>query len=237
MLSCKLLLKEFSLLSTSLLNETMGFNIVVIKTTSLLYQDGSFSTDIMVTFNEINTKLWKYGMEFAAKLLLCVGYLVLSNFQTNFCSLLVLLFGTISRQRSLDKVNLSFNFEARTACRCETAGVNISGKSKNWPFLSPLQQVSGHNLHNMQHTKLIFGPQRQNKLLFLLLKEKFDLTMLWGIVGRKGISMVNCSKFLFIIWLLLRQHFWKLGSHDLELLALLFALFGTLPKSTVSGPF
>ena len=89
----------------------------------------------------------------------------------------------------------------------------------------------------MQYTKLIFGPQRQNKLLFLLLKEKFDLTMLWGIVGRKSISMVNCSKFLFIIWLLLRQHFWKLGSHDLELFALLFALFGTLPKSTISGPF
>ena len=57
LLSCKLPLKEFPLLSTSLLNKIMGFNIVVIKTTSLLYQDGSFSTDIMVTFNEINTKL------------------------------------------------------------------------------------------------------------------------------------------------------------------------------------
>ena len=77
-------------------------------------------------------------MEFAAKLLLCVGHLVLSNFQTNFCSLLVLLFGTISRQRSLDKVNLSFNFEARTACRCETAGVNISGKVQKLTIFEPL---------------------------------------------------------------------------------------------------
>ena len=74
----------------------MECNIAVINTANILYQNGSLSKNIMVSFNEINTK-WKYGIEFIVKLLPGVRYHVFRNFQTNCFRLLVVLSGTIRR--------------------------------------------------------------------------------------------------------------------------------------------
>ena len=102
------------------LNETMGSNIVVMKTGNLSYQNGSSSKYSMITFNRINTKLWKYDGEFVAKLSYFVFFVILSdilfftNFQANFCSLLVILSDTIPGWISLfTVVSLIFNFGAK----------------------------------------------------------------------------------------------------------------------------
>ena len=92
-----LLRKKYPLLSISLSNEIMGCNIVVIKTANLIYQKRSLSKDILFTFSEIDTKFWKYGIEFVDKLLPCDRYLVFNNFEINFCSSSVILSGTIPR--------------------------------------------------------------------------------------------------------------------------------------------
>ena len=80
----------------------------------------------------------------------------------------------------------------------EVVGVNISVKHKNWPYCSLCQYVLGNNLYNMSHTNLIFAPQRLNNLLFLLSKEKFDLTIFRGILGFKMISIVHNIMVFFI---------------------------------------
>ena len=51
------LLKEFLLLSTFLFDRVIECNIFVMKTANLSYQNRSSSKDIMVDFDEINTKL------------------------------------------------------------------------------------------------------------------------------------------------------------------------------------
>lgn len=78
-------------------------------------------------------------------------------------------------------------------------GVNILWNPQNWPFMNSLcQQFLGHNLKILDHLKLKFNPQRLHSLLFLLLKEKSDLRMFWGIRGCKSTSIVSFSTFLSI---------------------------------------
>ena len=49
----------------------MEYDIVVMKKAKLFYLNESLSIDVMVTFNDIYTKLRKYGLEFDVKWLRC----------------------------------------------------------------------------------------------------------------------------------------------------------------------
>ena len=62
----------------------MGSNIVLMKTGNLSYQNGSSSKYSMITFNRINTKLWKYDGKFVAKLSYFVRYFVFYQLSGQF---------------------------------------------------------------------------------------------------------------------------------------------------------
>ena len=120
-------------------------NITVIKTEDLLHQIVGFSKDYLLILNEINTKLWKFGIEFVYKLLLCVRYLVFRNFQTNFivywlCYLMSSRYALYLRplETPSDINKLNFDFKAKTVCTFGGAGINIPWKPENGPILSPL---------------------------------------------------------------------------------------------------
>ena len=96
---------------------------------------------------------------------------------------------------------LEFQFEARTVYTLSITGVNIWWKPQNDLFWASCQQVLGHNLKNLYHTKLKFNLQRLDRLTFLWLlwlKGRRDLRKSSGIPRCKSISIASFMTFLSI---------------------------------------
>ena len=98
--------------------------------------------------NTINTKMWKYGIEFVVKLLPCFRYFVFSNCQTNLYSLLVVLSDPVPRCSivywvSILKQELYIALELQELTYQETPKIDY--------FWVHCQQVLRHNLYNIPY--------------------------------------------------------------------------------------